>query len=102
MNVSVSLQLVDYKWVWRDWNLNVRPGLKEMTARDVTDEVEEFVLSLPSLVREVQRNMHNPNIAVLEVLSRRLADSLDLFQIIDSRLSASSVDSGIYVDFGTK
>ena len=62
---------------------------------DLFDEILEFVLALPTLVREVERNTHNPNIAVLETLSRRLEDSVDLLLIIDSHLSASSVGSDL-------
>jgi hypothetical protein len=57
----------------------------------VTDQIEQFILSLSTLVREVERNTYNPNLAVLECLSRRLEDSLDLLRVVHSCLSEVSV-----------
>ena len=57
---------------------------------DVVHEIEQFILSLATLLREIERNMHNPNVAVLENVSRRLEGSLGLLQVVRSCLSELS------------
>ena len=71
------------------------PDTIERPSMDVIDDVEQFVRSLPTLVREVERNTHNLNVSVLEALSRRLEDSLDLLQVIQSRLSDFSTSPDV-------
>ena len=56
---------------------------------EVASNIHEIVLSLPALVKEVERQVHNSKITVLEALSKQLEDSLDFLRVVDSRVTSS-------------
>lgn len=48
----------------------------------MADDLEAFLYSLPSLVRQAERNIHTDNLNTLEFMERRLDDSAFAVAII--------------------
>ena len=64
-------------------------------AADINIDVEEFMESVPSFVREAERNIHCTNINVLENFELRLSDQVNIIGAITQHCINSGCDDGI-------